>query len=43
MTYTVEMQRLRVGPLLQEIVENFQAKVNLSLDVRRKFFHVFCS
>ena len=38
MTYTLEMQRLRVGPLLNEIVENFKARVNNSMDARKKLF-----
>jgi lysosomal acid phosphatase len=38
MTYTHEMQRLRSGPLLKDLIHNMQGRVNGSLDRRMKMF-----
>jgi len=38
MTYTEELKRLRMGPLLGEIVSNMKGRVEKKLDSRKKLF-----
>lgn len=37
-SYTLELQRLKGGPLLKELISNMKGKMNQTMDVRRKFF-----